>query len=319
MLFLSSSLICYFLIIFLIYKCLSNNIITNRVGYLKGHQFFGASSDIEFRSNDILHDIKYIDKMNRSICKLLRLKFEKVPDNTLFSYAYSKRNNIVIGSLLCYPWKKNLYIANNLFVKSRYRNQGIANSIIKNIGVKLVYSGSFGVFSSCYNLLSSNKLYELYWYKYSVKTLANHQAVQINRIFENELNFINYPRNVWFENEKVNIEKYIGHLCENGLEMFQFKEFVCGCSCIIDSSGDYVLHIKWYWGKENIEMIISNIIRYCENDENYNKIDYFVIPSCEKKCQYKWDYTCYYFYGKLLRKDIPFFSKKDKLGWFLDR
>tara|TARA_Y100000389_G_scaffold203657_1_gene252903 strand:+ start:7419 stop:8270 length:852 start_codon:yes stop_codon:yes gene_type:complete len=273
-----------FIIIFII----CYNVTYNAYGYLESH-IFQLSSDIALNCKYIT---KYINKDHFSINATI--------------------NNNIIASLSLYKWNNNnisndFYIANHLFVEPKYRKNGIAKNIIRISSNKIIKSNGFGMFVTNFDLRIPDKLFQLYWTKMKkdVSYIQHINIIQPHRIILD-----NYPKHNWLSSEKTHIINTI-RFNKDKVVHIQPSNIIVGVQSIIDSKGDRVCQIKWYWGNEDF-MHITKSIPYLFGD------DYIAIPSYNKPPSNDiWDMNNFYLYAKPKNIIVPPISNKDKLGWFI--
>lgn len=318
-----SNIILVFCVLLIYFYILSSSK-KRKCGYLFGHKYFDnqvitnskSESNIEFSFH-----IKKMDKEADIYSKFLGLEtFSSIPNDSLISLA--KNKDVVVGGLICFNWEtrnQKVYIANYLYVMEDVRHQGIANKLIKNIGEFLVNKGNIGIFSTHHNLSLMNKLYEIYWYKFPITGIVDKKSKPVTKISSNQLVFNNYPSHPWLDTDKSKIESLLRFQEDNGLLIYEMNDNICACSVVNDKSNQTVIHMKWYWGKLDSKFIRS-IIENLNNKVSNIIITHYVLPFCiKKRSEQLWDLTNYYYYGNIDDQQIPYFSDRDKLGWYLDR
>tara|TARA_Y100000389_G_C17458652_1_gene519987 strand:+ start:478 stop:1350 length:873 start_codon:yes stop_codon:yes gene_type:complete len=223
----------------------------------------------------------------------------------------------IVGSLTLIPWKitgisNMLYIGNDLEVSAYHRNRGVANQIVLKSVNKLVSNGGFGIFSTNKELSVETHVYTLYWTK--KKCILSNSSLLLKPINIDELSYNKYPAHQWLNVPIQNRKMYFKYLEKKGMKILGSPnhEIIVGAESIFDASGDFVSHVKWYWGSdENLNKAMYSLCEYFGNE-------YFSFPTINKPNEI-WDKSISYIYAKPKNVYLPPLSRLDINGWYLDR
>lgn len=317
------------------YKKLKTNL--NNFGYLKNH---------DMKCHGVFHipifSSKMYDNIDESIKFYIEVGDEK--ENNIFEVSKRKRNSKIfgktdkmivsyatigddiIGSLILYKWislNVNFWVADFLNVKIGYRNKGVGNYLIRNVGHKLITRKEFGIF--CTNRqLPLYKLFSIYWYKFKTQKTVSDNTQSICCLcykqtdFESLFHYI--PTCDWLKSNRSNFCNYLTFLFKNNLVIYESEDYVFGIEISKDVTKSKVLHVKWIWFKKE-EKNYADIL-FLINDLAIRKdINFYSIPFNKKKLFHEiWEVEhCYIYQNKDSKINLPFISDDDKLGWYLGR
>jgi hypothetical protein len=271
-----------------------------------------------------------IDKLVlKQCCDFLKLKMENLPSDTLGCVALT--NELVIGAMILIPVILNanngfldlninnsdkiscLYVANHLFVKKSFREMGIAKMLISSANRIISSLGHFGIFSTKFSLPLETAMYTLYWYKYPIIKYHLDRSIKLELLSFDDPALFDKDIHDWLKMSNSSRTEFYRYLASEQSQLFfRVKEMICGVVKYVDKEQHLILQLKWCFGEGDINEI-SALIGYSLG------CSYFVIPSVDYiDGKQRWDSSYSYIYGCRISK-CPILTKKDIMGWFIDR
>jgi hypothetical protein len=260
-----------------------------------------------------------------------------------FSTIVAKLNDTILGFIIVTPWflsQTPLFVVDHLFVFPKYRNLGIADSLIFEAASPLLKFHGLGIFSTSFlfnHVNEMNKISTLYWYKtkitkncFSVLKYNFKQIIDANILLKIFLSYSYMANHPLFSHgeHKLTTDYFKYFFSKNGFVFYDEKEkTTLGFYILRDALDNIVVQFGFRWSEsEHCCQEIYTEMSYIITTEISEDYECIVLPFFEKVLDKKyifkyplilWDIAYVYFYPRITKNVV--FNEQHILGWFLPR